>query len=90
MLSEARSKAPPDSRQIGTLCFTGATGQRVSVWQLQRNQVRAAKAKLPHTVPSWLDGQRSCNPGCANVPAIGRSVEGEIDCKVVWGYEGWW
>lgn len=50
MLRNPRSKAPPDSRQIGTLCFTGAKGQRVSVWQLQRNQMRAAKAKLPYTV----------------------------------------
>lgn len=34
--------------------------------------------------------QRDRARGHANPPAIGRTLEGEIDCEAVWGLEGWW
>lgn len=41
-------------------------------------------------LPWCFHEQMKFTPGCANLPAIGRTMEVTIDCKVVWGYEDVW
>ena len=77
---------PPGFRQKGRFVLKGCKG-RVTASVSCSEKARAGCIACWHLCAKE---QRDRTRGRANPPAIGRALEGEIDCEAVWGQEGWW